>query len=671
MTKKKMKWGILGTGRIAHSFAHGLQSSDSGVLEAVGSRKAETVDLFASEFDAPSTYADYESLLTDPAVDAVYISTPHPFHAYWAIQCARAGKHILCEKPITLNHADTMAVVEAALEAGVFLMEAFMYRCHPQTIKLVDLIRSGAIGEVKMVQAAFGGQAGPSPEGRLLNNKLGGGGILDMGCYPVSLSRLVAGIAVGQDFDDPVEVSGMGHLGAETRIDEYAAALLQFEGGIIAQVSTGVRLRQENSARIYGTDGWIHMPHPWIPARHGGEWSFTLHLAGKDEPETIEGTEPRGLYGVEADTFARSIEAGRALPPAMSTDDTLGNMRALDAWRNALGLIYDEEMPNFNRPPVHRGPVEPSPSNNMRYGRIAGLDKDISRLIMGVDNQHTLPHASVILDDFYEKGGNAFDTAHIYGKGKCEGLLGQWVHNRNLRDKVVLITKGASNPLCYPETISTQLLISLDRLKTDYVDVYIMHRDNPKIPVGEFVDVLNEHFEAGRIRIFGGSNWSLSRIEEANAYAESKGLQGFSIVSNNFSLARMIDPVWDQCISASDPESRKWLEARQMPLLPWSSQARGFFTDRAGPIDTSDKELVRCWYSEENFKRRERAIELAEAKGVLPINIALAYVLSQPFPVFALFGPRTLEETRTSLPALDVPLTPGELLYLNLETDEV
>jgi len=669
--KKKIHWGILGTGNIAHAFARGLRSSETGILSAVASRKAETAESFACEFDVATAHADYESLMADPTVDAVYIAIPHPLHAFWAIQCARAGKHILCEKPLTLNHADTMAVVEAAREAGVFLMEAFMYRCHPQTIKLVDLIRSGAIGQVKLIQASFSFRAGFNPESRILNNALGGGGILDVGCYPVSLARLVAGVALGQDFADPIEVRGMGHLGPETRIDEYAAALLRFEGGIIAQVSTGVRLQQENGTRIYGTEGWIHAPQLWIPARDGGDWSFALHRAGQDKPETITGSEPRGLYGVEADTFARSIEAGRTLPPAMSPEDTLGNMRALDAWRSGFGFVYDEEKPGFNRPPVHRGPIEPARLNTMSYGRIAGLDKDISRLIMGVDNQRTLPHASVIFDDFFEQGGNAFDTAWIYGDGRAERLLGQWIRNRSLRDRVVLIGKGAHTPFCDPESLTEQLIESLDRLQTDHIDIYIIHRDNPGIEAGEFVDVLNEHRNAGRIRIFGGSNWSLSRIEEANAYAKANGQQGFSLVSNNFSLARMVDPVWDGCISASDAESRAWLTKHQMPLLPWSSQARGFFTDRASSDKTSDKDLVRCWYSEDNFKRQERANDMAEAKGALPINIALAYVLSQPFPVFALFGPRTLEETRTSLPGLEIELKPEELKYLNLETDSV
>jgi aryl-alcohol dehydrogenase-like predicted oxidoreductase len=204
-------------------------------------------------------------------------------------------------------------------------------------------------------------------------------------------------------------------------------------------------------------------------------------------------------------------------------------------------------------------------------------------------------------------------------------------------------------------------------LQVDYVDIYMMHRDNPEIPVGEFITVLNELRDAGRLRVFGGSNWSIERVTQANEWAAEHGMAGFSAVSNNFSLARMIDPVWAGCISASDARSRAWLTEKQMPLMPWSSQARGFFTGRARPDDFSDAELVRCWYSEDNFQRLERVNAMAKEHGVLPINIALAYVLCQPFPTFPLIGPRLLAETRTSFPALTIELTPEDLRWLNLE----
>jgi aryl-alcohol dehydrogenase-like predicted oxidoreductase len=270
-----------------------------------------------------------------------------------------------------------------------------------------------------------------------------------------------------------------------------------------------------------------------------------------------------------------------------------------------------------------------------------------------------------MFDDFFARGGNTFDTAFVYGGGYHEELVGQWLTSRGVRDDVVLISKGAHTPYCNPIDITTQMRMSFRRLQVEQADIYIMHRDNPEIPVGEFIDVLNEHVSAGRIKIFGGSNWSLTRVAEANDWAKRNGKQGFGVVSNNFSLATMVDPVWRGCIHSSDPASREWFTKHQIPLLSWSSQARGFFLDgRAAPGKRDDKELVRCWYSEANFARLERAKELARKKNVAAINIALAYVLHQPFPTYALIGPRTLSETRTSLPALDIDLTAADVNWL-------
>jgi aryl-alcohol dehydrogenase-like predicted oxidoreductase len=277
-----------------------------------------------------------------------------------------------------------------------------------------------------------------------------------------------------------------------------------------------------------------------------------------------------------------------------------------------------------------------------------------------------MPHAAVMFDDFIERGGTCFDTANIY-KPFREKLLGQWVRNRGLRDQVVVIVKGAHTPWCNPADLTRQLNESLANLQFDYADLYLMHRDNLNIPVAAFIDCLNEHLRAGRIHAFGVSNWTLKRVEEANAYAQAKGLVGFSAVSNNLSLARMINPVWGGAISSSDAESRAWFAKAQLPLLSWSSQARGFFTDRSRPDLTQDGELVHGWYSEDNFRRKQRVVELAAKRGVQPINVALAYVLCQPFPTYALIGPRRLAETRSSWAALDLALTPDEVRWLNLE----
>ena len=185
-----------------------------------------------------------------------------------------------------------------------------------------------------------------------------------------------------------------------------------------------------------------------------------------------------------------------------------------------------------------------------------GLEKPVSRLVIGVDYHRAWPHTAVMLDDFFERGGTCFDTAYMYGAGRSEELLGAWVASRGIRDQVVILDKGGHTPHCDPESVTRQLEVSLGRLGTDHVDIYMLHRDNPAIPAGEFVDVLNEHHDAGRITVFGVSNWSLERVREANAWAAAHGKRGVAAISNNFSLARMVDPVWPGCIAASDPEWR-------------------------------------------------------------------------------------------------------------------
>ena len=262
-----------------------------------------------------------------------------------------------------------------------------------------------------------------------------------------------------------------------------------------------------------------------------------------------------------------------------------------------------------------------------------------------------------------------FDTAYIYGGGHIERLLGRWIANRGVREEVVVITKGAHTPHCDPESISRQLIESLERQQTDYTDIYMMHRDNRAIGVDEFVDVLDAHVAAGRITIFGGSNWTFDRIDEANAYAAAHGLQGFSVVSNHFALAESYDVPWEGCVHATDRASKRWLLERQMPLLPWSSQARGFFTGRFRPEDRSDAEVVRCYYSDDNFERLRRAEKLAAELGVPTTAVALAFVLHQPFPTFPLFGPRTITESRSSMAALVVSLSADQLAWLDLVTD--
>ena len=475
------------------------------------------------------------------------------------------------------------------------------------------------------------------------------------------MCRLIAGIANGKDFVEPIEVKSIGHLG-KTGVDEWSSAIMKFPGDIIAELSTGVAVDQDNVVKIFGTRGNIRVNSPWF-------CDGTIALDSADKTEEII-PEKCDLYGIEADTVAEYIDNLEAKSPAMSREDTLGNMKTLDMWRDGFNFLYDTEKAGAFLPTIDNRPLEKRKESKMKYGEIPGIGKKISRIVMGtmLEGQYIhRPAAHVLFDEFVRHGGNCFDTAVVYGGGESEIALGQWLKNRNIREQVVIAAKGAHTPFCNPVDLKAQFLESLDRMGIKYADIYMMHRDNLDIPASEFIDILNELKDKGLVRAFGGSNWSLERVEEANKYAKAKGKTGFTVVSNNFSLASLVEPMWGGCISSSDTKSRNWLEKNNMSLFSWSSQARGFFSGRANPNDKSDEELVRCWYSEDNFKRLERAKELAKKKGVAPITIAGAYVLNQKFPAYPIIGPRNLTEMAGTMDALSVELTDKEVRWLNLK----
>ncbi len=556
-----------------------------------------------------------------------------------------------------------MAVAHEAACAGVLLMEAFMYRCHPQTLKLVELVGGGAIGDLRLIEAEFGFHARFDPASRLYSNALGGGGILDVGCYPVSMARLLAGAATGARFADPVHVTGLARMNEETGVDEVAAATLKFPGGIIARVACAVGLGLDNQVRVRGTRGWLEIASPWIPSREGGTTTIVLWRRSRD-PETIEIRTDQYLYALEIDAVGDAVANGQKEVEFMSVADTLGNMSALDAWRASIGLVYDREKMEAEIPPVHGGPLAVHHDAAMPTGTIPGIEKPVSRMIYGCDNQRSIAHGAAVWDAFFEAGGNAFDTAAIYSGGRQEKLLGRWMEMRRVRDLVIVVVKGAHTPHCNPYSLISEFEASLEHLRSGYADLYLMHRDNPDIPVGEFVDAMNGLRQAGMLRAYGVSNWSLNRVREANAYAADHDAPPLAAVSNNFSLARMVDPVWAGCISAKGELWAEWFKTSGTPLLAWSSQARGFFVDRP-----SDSEQVRCWHADDNFERRRRAFVLAEQLGCLPVEVAAAFVLSQPFSTFALIGPRTIAEMASSLEARNLRLSPEQCAWLDLATD--
>lgn len=316
---------------------------------------------------------------------------------------------------------------------------------------------------------------------------------------------------------------------------------------------------------------------------------------------------------------------------------------------------------------------------SMNYGKLESIDKPISRLVQGtimvVGDDEEKEFA--LLDAVYELGCTTFDTGHVYGNGRNERAVGKWVRERGLRDKVVIISKGAHHnqdrKRVTPFDISADIHDSLARFQFDHLDLYLLHRDNPEVPVEPIVDRLNEHHEAGHIGAFGGSNWSHERIQAANAYAEANGLKPMIASSPNFSLAEQVQAPWPGCISISGDkgkEARAYYQEQKMPLFTWSSLAGGFFSGRftRDNLDSFESYLeklcVTSYCYEVNFKKLDRVKEMAKDKGLTVPQIATAYVMSYPLDIYALVGCQTAEEYKQNMDAMSLELSSEEISWL-------
>ena len=342
-----IRWGIIGPGNIANNFADGLKESFSGQLTAIASKNNERRESFGDKYniDAALRFSSYDDLLNSENIDAVYISTPHTLHAEWTIKAAGKGKHVLCEKPGAVNFREGQQVIEAVRQAGVFYMEGFMYRCHPQIPALAKFIKEKKIGEVKNIKSSFGFDMGKTiPESRLFRTDLAGGAILDVGVYPISFSRMIAGAALGKKFINPKSVTGTATMGV-TGVDEISHATLEFENGIIAEASTAIREEMKNNAIITGTKGTIELDQPWAPGKEGGPYHSTFKISSNDQTEIIDFKGPEHLFFFEAELSSQTIlkEKTEAPYPAMTWEDTLGNLKTLDKWRKIIGYSLPQD----------------------------------------------------------------------------------------------------------------------------------------------------------------------------------------------------------------------------------------------------------------------------------------------------------------------------------------
>ena len=315
------------------------------------------------------------------------------------------------------------------------------------------------------------------------------------------------------------------------------------------------------------------------------------------------------------------------------------------------------------------------------YLKISGISKPISVLGLGTSS-YGLANKEVafeMLDSFVGFGGTVIDTARTYSDGDSEKVIGAWLAAREVREKIVIITKGGHGqdgvfPLENLETlIKRELKESLENLGTDYIDLYLLHRDNPRLPVVKIMETLNEVLGRGRVHAFGASNWEYDRIDAANEYAYKYGLKGFSAISNNISLAVPAGSFYPGLVS-TDTSGEIWHQKTEIPLVSWSPMARGFFTGRytrnmCKDLDKIEngftKRMIEIYGTPENFNRLRRAQDLGEKKGgYSATEVALAWVLNRPYPLAAMVGPHTVEHLKSCVNASLLRLSESEMEYL-------
>lgn len=328
MQNKQLNWGILGAGYIANIMANAIQETANNKLVAIASRNKERANDFSKKFSVTNSYTDYHQLLEDKSVDIVYIALPNNLHAEWMIKAAVLGKHILCEKPFTMNFAEAKEVLDHVQQAGVFCMEGFMYRSHPQTKKIIELLQQDTIGEVHLIDSHFGFRSEPNGKNANTDPLLGGGSIMSLGSYCISMSRLIAGA-------EPTHCMAQGIIDSDG-VDAFSSAIFKFSNTCYATMTASFRYGLDFGLKITGNKGILHIPSPWLP-----ESLATINLHPFDgESQQINITTHKSLFSYEVALVEACIRAGKAQTdhPAMTWQDTLENMKSLDSWREAIGL---------------------------------------------------------------------------------------------------------------------------------------------------------------------------------------------------------------------------------------------------------------------------------------------------------------------------------------------
>jgi D-xylose 1-dehydrogenase (NADP+, D-xylono-1,5-lactone-forming) len=335
----QLRFGILGTGNIARQFAEGVAHASRCALASVGSRDEAKAREFASKYSIARSHGSYDALLADDTVDAVYLSLPNSMHHEWAIKALRAGKHVLCEKPIAASAVEAREMFEVARSTKRTLVEAFMYRAHPQTHAVLDSVRSGAIGQLKLARLSFCFRVRNTQGNIRFDPRLAGGAAMDVGCYCINFARALAGAA-------PVEIRSVSVM-HPNGVDEQTSAVLRFANHLTAEFTCGMSVQADNTAHLCGDEGYLTVGWPWKPAPPSTYFTLAGGIpprqdnpGGKPvapEPRQVHVPNAVPLYALEADAFAATVLDG--VPSFMPEAETIDNMKVLDAIRREWPVV--------------------------------------------------------------------------------------------------------------------------------------------------------------------------------------------------------------------------------------------------------------------------------------------------------------------------------------------
>ncbi len=321
MSKKRINWGIIGLGGVAHEFAMGLKNSEHSHLYGVGSRSIETAKEFCHNYEADVFYGSYEELAQNPDIDIIYIATPHVFHKENTLLCLNAGKHVLCEKPFTLSGADAQEMVTVAKEKGLFLMEALWSRFFPLMDKVREILDQKLIGDIVSIDAEFGFKAAFDPDSRLFNKELGGGALFDIGIYLISLAHMVLGV--------PERIEAGADIGV-TDIDERCTMILRYPNDALARLGCTITEEKDGEAKIVGTAGSITIcSHFWRPER------MVVEIDGKGLEEFLFDIDGNG-YNYEAEAVSEALLNGETEHAHMPLQGSVEILNIIDEIRKQI-----------------------------------------------------------------------------------------------------------------------------------------------------------------------------------------------------------------------------------------------------------------------------------------------------------------------------------------------